>query len=88
MKAAFLHNQHARCLKALVMIANCDGYIRRCKENLRGHYKLPWVNQIPGTAEFNEKNIAKYRAIKSRLITYYQNQFMKMVDAVVEAAEL
>lgn len=87
MKTTLLHQQHLRCVKALELIATCDEYITNCRGNLKHHLSLPWIKQMPGVQEYNEKNINKYTAIKQRLKLYYSNQFFKMVEPVAEAIE-
>lgn len=85
MKTALLYQQHSKCLKALELIATCDEYIKNCRGNLKRHLSLPWFQQMPGVQDYNENSIKKYLRIKERLVLYYSNQFMKMVEPVAEA---
>lgn len=79
--------QHEKCLAILGMIHDCEKYISNCRENLKRHYAQPWIDQMPWTVRHNEKSIAKYKAIRERLILCYSNQFMKMVEPVAEAMQ-
>lgn len=84
MKTLFIQKQHEKCLAVIEMIQNCEKIIGNCKSNLARLEKMNWIDRMPGSESWNEKQIVKYRAIKQRLILYYSNQFMKLVEPIAE----
>ena len=82
MKMAFLQQQHEKCLKAIELIRDCERRIKNSKKDLEFRNKWGYPT------DFTEEIIVKYATIQQRLVQYYQNQFLKMVDMAVEAANI
>jgi len=80
-----MFDQHQKCIKAIELIETCNEYIANNKANIKRHSSLHWIRQMPGFLDYHEKSIKKYTAIRERLILYYSNQFMKLVDPVAES---
>lgn len=87
MKTVLLHQQHSKCLQTIELISKCDEYISNCRQNLEHHLSRHSFHPRQGVVEYNEKNIKKYKAIRQRLVLYYSNQFMKMIEPVADIME-
>lgn len=88
MKTTLLLQQHRKCIEILEMIAKVDGYLFTKKRSYEIYLSYPpnvrqW-QYVMCDEKYFVTFIARYEAIRNRLIKYYANQFIKLVDPVVD----